>query len=267
MRVILRLIPLGVLAAMIAWSVLTWPHIPAAERGRRLAQTQGCFTCHGEGGLKGAMNPGRKDKSVPGFGGDVMMYADDVGDLREWIRDGVTKRRAVSKSWQEQRDKGALRMPAFGRRLSGGQIDDLAAYVMAASGDPEPDDSLASAGLKRAGELGCVGCHGAGGRFAARNPRSLKGYIPSWDEADFPELVRDRAEFDAWVQHGVSDRFRDNPAAGFFLKRAAVHMPAYEKHLEPGDLDKLWAYVRWLRRPPSGSWSHPARLRGARAGM
>jgi hypothetical protein len=35
----------------------------------------------------------------------------------------------------------------------------------------------------------------------------------------------------------------------FFLKRARLHMPAYEKHLAEGDLEKLWAYVRWLRDP------------------
>lgn len=250
MRVIIRLLGLAILLATSAWTLLTWPRLPAAERGHRLAQSQGCFTCHGEGGLRGAQNPGRKDKTVPGFGGDVMMYAHDANDLREWIRDGSVRRRAVSESWREQRDKGALRMPAFGGRLTAGQIDDLVAYVQAASGDPEPEeaDSLATQGLARAQALGCVGCHGAGGRLAARNPGALKGYIPSWDGADFAELVHDRGEFDGWVRRGVSDRLKDNAAAGFFLRRAAIHMPGYEKHLAPGDLDALWAYVTWVRK-------------------
>ncbi len=250
MRLIIRLMGLAILLATTAWTFLTWPRLPTAERGHRLAQAQGCFTCHGEGGLKGAMNPGRKDKSVPGFGGDVMMYAHDANDLREWIRDGVVKRRAQSESYKQQRAAGALVMPAFGKRLSGPQIDDLVAYVQAASGDPEPEesDTLATRGLARAEALGCVGCHGAGGRLAARNPGSLKGYIPSWDGADFAELVQDRGEFDGWVRHGVSDRLKDNAAAGFFLGRATVHMPGYEKHLESGDLDALWAYVTWLRK-------------------
>jgi hypothetical protein len=26
-------------------------------------------------------------------------------------------------------------------------------------------------------------------------------------------------------------------------------MPKYERFLEPGDLDALWAYVQWLRGP------------------
>jgi hypothetical protein len=26
-------------------------------------------------------------------------------------------------------------------------------------------------------------------------------------------------------------------------------MPAYERHLQAGDREALWAYVQWLRRP------------------
>src|SRR5262249_38479480 len=93
--------------------------------------------------------------------------------------------------------------------------------------------------------------HGYGGRLAPPNPGSFKGCIPSWDEADFGELVRDQAEFAQWVKRGVSDRFRANPAAMFFLTRGRLHMPAFERHLAPGDLAALWAYVRWLRSPAS----------------
>ena len=71
--------------------------------------------------------------------------------------------------------------------------------------------------------------------------------MPSWDGADFPELVRDSAEFRQWVTHGVSHRFDTNPLAAFFLRRAVLKMPAYEKHLAPDDVPALWAYVTWLR--------------------
>jgi hypothetical protein len=37
------------------------------------------------------------------------------------------------------------------------------------------------------------------------------------------------------------------PPARFFLKRAVLKMPAYRDHLEPGDLDAMWAYTEWLR--------------------
>lgn len=252
-RLVARRFLLGVLAAALAWTAISWPRVPAAERGRRLAETEGCFTCHGPGGLKGAMNPGRKDKSVPGFTGDVMMYAHDETDLREWIRDGVPKRRAESHTWREQRDAGTMRMPAFGLHLSSRAIDDLVAYVRASASDPEVDDPLASQGLRRAEALGCVGCHGPGGRLAALNPGSFKGYIPSWEGDDFAELVRDRGEFDGWVRDGISKRMRENAVASFFLGRSSVHMPAFEQHLEPGDLEALWAYVTWMRKHPLGA--------------
>lgn len=247
MRRVLALVVLLALAGGVAAFMLFRPRLPAAERGRRLAERTGCFGCHGPGGLRGAANPGRTDGSVPTFEGDVMMYAKSPEQIHEWIHDGVTEQRSKSQTWREQRDHGALRMPAFKGRMSEQQMEDLVAFIMAVSGTPEPEDPRAAAGLERAEALGCVGCHGAGGRLAGRNPGSLKGYVPSWDGADFAELVQSREEFDQWVERGVSDRFRRNPLARFFLKRAVLHMPGYRDHLEPGDLDALWAYVQWLR--------------------
>jgi mono/diheme cytochrome c family protein len=241
----------GVLAAGLAgwaaWTWLTWPRLPAAERGRRLAEAHGCFACHGPGGRHGAANPGRRDRTVPTFAGDLMMYAHDAADVREWILDGSIARRRESATWRAQRDAGALRMPAYRGALSRRQVDDLVAYVMLVSSSPEPADSLARAGRDRAEALGCVGCHGPGGRLSPPNPGSLKGYVPSWDGADFAELVRDESEFRQWVRHGVSDRLRDDPLARHFLERARLEMPAYERHLAPGELEALWAYVLWVR--------------------
>ena len=143
-------------------------------------------------------------------------------------------------------------MPAFKDRVSEGQIEDLVAFVTVMGGTV-PDDTLAQHGLERAKALGCFGCHGPDGRFARPNPGSFKGYIPSWDGEDFPDLVRDRADFEEWTRHGISDRFERNVFARFFLRRAAVKMPAFERFLEPHDLDALWAYVEWLQssRPDS----------------
>jgi mono/diheme cytochrome c family protein len=249
-----------VLAAAVTAVYSIRPQIPSAERGRRLAERAGCFGCHGAGGIRGASNPGRKDRSVPTFEGDLMMYAKSRGEISEWIRDGVTTVRSRSETWRKQRDLGTLRMPAYGKELSPRQIDDLVAFVLATAGEPEVEDSLAAYGLVRADSLGCTGCHGPGGRLARPNPGSLKGYIPSWDGADFPELVRDRAEFHEWVDHGISVRFERNPIARYFLRRAAVVMPAYERHLAPGDVDALWSYVQWLRTEGVGA---PAANTGA----
>jgi mono/diheme cytochrome c family protein len=238
-----------VLAAVIPACTLLGPGLPPSERGRRLAERTGCFGCHGSEGTRGTANPGRLDRSVPGFEGDVMMYAKSPDDIRAWIHDGSTPAKRASETWRKERERGTLRMPAFGRRLGRRQIDDLVAFVQVMSGTPAPaeEESLAIQGLMRAGKLGCVGCHGPGGRLARPNPGSLRGFVPPWDGPDFPELVKDRAEFDEWVKRGVSRRFEGNPAARWFLRRAVLKMPACETHLEPRDLDALWAYVTWLR--------------------
>ena len=239
---------LSLMALMLLGGCSLLPPAPtSAERGRRLAERTGCFACHGPEGRGGVANPGRTDGTVPGFSDDVMMYAKDRDAVREWIEDGVTAARAGSSTWREQRDRGALRMPAFEHRLTPRQIDDLVAFVEASAGDPEPADSLASLGLHRARALGCVGCHGAGGRLERPNPGSFRGYVPSWDGPEFTELVKGRAEFAEWVERGVSRRFEANAAARYFVKRAALKMPAFQRHLEIGDEDALWAYIEWLR--------------------
>ena len=238
---------LAALALLGAFLVVTRPRLPAAERGRRTAERVGCFACHGPEGSRGTANPGRLDRSVPTFEGDLMMYAGGPDEIREWIRDGVTTKRAGSRTWRRERDRGALRMQAFGRRLGGRSVEDLVAMVMAIQGEPQPSDSLALLGLERSGSLGCSGCHGPGGRFARPNPGSLKGYVPSWDREDFAELVEGRTEFGEWIERGVCRRLERNPVAMFFLGRAVLRMPAYGDRLRPGDADALWAYVTWLR--------------------
>jgi len=239
------------------------PRLTAAERGRRLAEEVGCFACHGPEGIRGTPNPGHhhdhgeagddahaddhEADRVPTWEGDLMMFADTPGEVREWIRDGITEARRKSETRRAEREESALEMPAFGDRLSERQIDDLVAFVLAMSA-PVPDDPRAAHGLERADDLGCTGCHGPGGRLSRPNRGAFKGYIPAWDGPDFPELVRDSSEFREWVERGVSRRFEGNPFASFFLRRAAVRMPAFEEHLAPGDVDALWAYVTWLRR-------------------
>ncbi len=176
-----------------------------------------------------------------------MMFAKDTAQIRQWIQNGVTDSRTQSQSWQEQRDKGALKMPAYGKYLGAGQIDDLVTFVMMVNGQLLPDDSLSRRGYSRADSLGCFGCHGAGGWLSRPNPGSFKGYVASWATADFADLVANRAEFDEWITTGVAARLDKNWLAAYFLHRPALHMPAYRDHLRPGDLDSLWAYVQWLQ--------------------
>src|SRR5882762_3921039 len=86
------------------------PNLPPAERGRRLAERTGCFGCHGPGGIRGANNPERADKTVPNFEDDVMMYAKTPEEIHEWIHNGVTHKKATSVTWRAERDRGVLKM-------------------------------------------------------------------------------------------------------------------------------------------------------------
>jgi mono/diheme cytochrome c family protein len=99
-----------------------------------------------------------------------------------------------------------------------------------------------------ASRLGCFGCHGPGGRGDTPNPGSLKGYIPSWSGVDYPELVRDEEELAEWIVEGSPRRLRENPVAGFFLRRQHVTMPAFGPDVTDDEIRRIGAYIRWLRR-------------------
>ena len=87
--------------------------------------------------------PGRADKSVPTFEGDLMMFAKSREEIREWIRDGSTAAKRRSETWRRDRERGALRMPAFEKHLMPGDVDACGPTVlwlreMAAAGAGRP---------------------------------------------------------------------------------------------------------------------------------
>src|ERR1051326_8234498 len=124
---VLRQAGLVVLRGLLGVCLAGLPILPAAGRGRRIAERVGCFTCHGPAGTRGTPNPGRTDKAVPTFAGDLMMYADNANDVRAWILDGGTPAKRASRTWQQQREAGVLRMPPFRGVLSSAEISDLVA--------------------------------------------------------------------------------------------------------------------------------------------
>ena len=114
--------------------------------------------------------------------------------------------------------------------------------------DPVPD--AVAEGREAAARLGCFACHGPQGRFDTPNPGSLKGYIPSWSGADFPELARDEGEIREWIRDGSPKRLRDNPVAAFFMRRQAIRMPAYGDRVSEDEIRRITAYIDWLRAEP-----------------
>jgi len=261
-----RLILGALLALAIALTLWTgvWgpraPRLTPVQRGALLAQHSGCFACHGPGGTGGVGNAGHPDGDVPGFTkGTPMMYADSPAALREWIDDGITDKKRHSASYMEKRKKGVLHMPAFGKRMDRAQLDDLAAYVRATSGEFLPEDStlkdVMTRGIDLGKSLGCTSCHGPLGAGGPVNPGSFKGYVPGWNGADFAELVKDSTEFRVWVQDGEPQRFATNGLAHWFLHGARTHMPSYHDRVSDQQLKDLWAFIRVMREDHETAWA------------
>ena len=244
--------------------VLSIEETPAA-RGERLAVRLGCFGCHGAAGQGGIRNPKRvgegegprtltvlgEDDEVPAFTQQTqMMYVKTTDDIREYILDGAPRRKREDPDYRAEVESAALRMPAYRALVSAAQVEDLVAYLRAASGQILPESPSAVRGSELALELSCFSCHGALGAGGVSNPGSFKGYVPAFWGADFDELVRDDDELRRWIADGKISRIAEHPIGKVFFERQALKMPAYGKLLPPADVDALVAYVRWIRTGP-----------------
>jgi len=249
-----RLLALGVAAALVfaalPWLIRgVWAYRSSnpVRRGVVLATDLGCFSCHGPLGGKGVPDPGGEGLEVPAWSGGLwMMYVSSDEEIREFILDGVSRKRAASQSAKKDRERMAVRMPAFESVLGRGEIDDLVAAFRVLSGmSHPPEGSAEERGQALARTWRCFACHNAGAAGGLPNPKSFAGFIPGWYGADFRDLVRGRGEFDDWIRKGRIDRLDRNLVASFFIRRQRIRMPAYEK-LTPQELDDLWAYGTWL---------------------
>jgi mono/diheme cytochrome c family protein len=227
-----------------------------AARGRRLAAQLGCFSCHGPGGRGGVPNLGSQWETVPSFHeGAPMMFVGSDDDIRAYILDGAPAAKRQRKSYQEEMDGQAIHMPAYRDWISTADVDDLVAMVRAASDLLDPPDELAKRGAEVVRKSGCFTCHGDFGTGGVSNPGSFKGYIPSFLSTDFHELVRSEAELRGWIREGSIPRLRDDPLAGFFLRRQRIQMPAFGKFLSDQEVEAAAAYVKWLA---AGTWQRQA---------
>jgi mono/diheme cytochrome c family protein len=223
----------------------------SVHRGFRVAETHGCFTCHGVGGTRGMPDPGHGLEDIPPWSGGLMtMYADNEAEIREWIQDGMTKRVRADPEQMKLREGAAIAMPSFRKVLSDADLAALVAYVKAVADFEKPEDAAAEAGRQVATQFGCFNCHGPEGRGALDNPGSLKGYVPAWDGPDYAELVQSDDEARQWILDGRARRLQENALARYFLDHQKVSMPAYRRHLKDSEVDSVLAYIRWLRQHP-----------------
>ncbi len=218
-------------------------------RGRLLADELGCFACHLAPGSREIPNPGSRWGSVPRFAaGNAMMYASGRAEIEEFVRFGAPRSWLDDAKASERLERQHLRMPAYGERLSEAEIADLVDFVCAVEGVGLSFGEEAAAGRELAREQGCVACHGVGGSGGLPNPGSLGGFIPGFLGGNFPDLVRDEAEFREWVETGASSRLEANPAIRFFWRRQAIAMPAYREELGDEEIGRLWSWVEETRK-------------------
>jgi mono/diheme cytochrome c family protein len=225
-----------------------------ATRGHRLAAELGCFACHGPEGGGGTKNPGSQEGEVPAFTEQTqMMYVKTTDDLREYILDGAPKRRREDPDYVARMQAAAVHMPAYRGHVSAAQVEDLVAYLRAASGQLFPPEDQAQ--VARGGELvtehHCFRCHGPFGAGGVPNPGSFKGYIPGFWGPDYDELVRTDDELREWIAEGEIARITAHPIGGWFFRRQAAKMPGYGRFLSPEDIAAIGAYLKWIR---AGAW-------------
>src|SRR5262245_35460943 len=189
---VLAVVALLLVLASVAIRVWRRKNVSRVQRGWEVAAAKGCFTCHGPGGIRGMADPGHGLDEVPPFsGGLITMYAQNEGEIREWILDGLPRRVRDDPEQMKLRANAVIRMPAWRGVLSAREVDDLVAFVKAVSDFETPKEDGPSQGRDVANKLGCFNCHGPQGRGSMPNAGAFKGYIPSWDGADFPDLARD----------------------------------------------------------------------------
>ncbi len=101
-----------------------------AAAGRDAAARLGCFGCHGPEGRGLVWDPGSLKGYVPPWdGADFAELVRDDGELREWVRNGVSERLRKNPAARHFLTAEVIHMPAFGLRVSDADLDALVAYV------------------------------------------------------------------------------------------------------------------------------------------
>ena len=224
--------------------------VTASARGARVALKLGCFSCHGMGGQGGVANPG-SDGNVEGWNPHAMEeLVKTPVELDEWVLDGGPQRLKAAPPSPDEHP--LLSMPAYRGKIGDQDFADLKIYLRAVSGldAPPPAEAAALAGYQLARDKACFGCHGPSGRGLLANPRSLAGYTPAWEGPVFDDLVKNDDELQDWIHSGGIERLQKNKLAAHFMERQIIAMPAYEGVLTDEEINKVVAYIHWLRKQP-----------------
>jgi mono/diheme cytochrome c family protein len=278
-------------AAALLWVGLPGP-AQAVEKdpvkvGHDLVEHLGCLYCHGLGGRRGLDNPNAKRRYVPSW--DSTEFTDRYPTpekVRQTIREGRFPEKAADATGSP------IPMPPWGNRLTDAEMDDIISYIWSLRNTPvsshpqggrgatlpdavpeplppvipdvdtEPrahgmvpqDKDPAFMGRQLVEHLGCLYCHGLGGKHGLENPNAKRKYVPSWDEKAFAERypVDDGVRY--VIEHGRIPE-KDAKATG-----SPIPMPPWGNRLTNGEVDAIVAYIWSLRQTPVET--HPQGGRG-----
>ena len=264
--VLLVLLCLG-LGGTILLQVEKKPEYSPVGRGAKLADSAGCFACHGRGDAEKRFNLRQKadawgTKNNPTFWDEDLVKVDEIV---EWITKGVTADEV------EKHKRLFIKMPAYQDRLKPAEIEAIAAWILAeglkfnqgtgptakpapaADGKLTASDQLLVAGDRLSRKFGCYQCHGELGQGGVANPASFKGYIPGFFGEDFRKLTanRDRAEILHWIDHGRGQAVETGllgRLASRYLDGQAIPMPGYRDQLAGSEKERLADYLLLLNK-------------------
>ncbi len=265
--VLLVLLVLGI-GATVLLQIEKQPELSPVSRGARLAETAGCFACHGRGDGEKRFNLRQSSaekwtaKSNPTFwDGDITK----VDEIVDWITNSAPAAEV------ERHKKLFIRMPAYKDRLKPDEIEALAAWILAeglkftqgtgsavkplppSAGRPLDADQLLVSGDRLSRKLGCYQCHGELGQGGMSNTGSFKGYIPGFFGQDFLKLTAhgDRAEIIHWIDHGRGRAIESGLVgrlARNYFETQAIPMPGYRDQLTAPEKDLLADYLLFLNK-------------------
>ena len=91
---------------------------------------RGCFGCHGPEGRGLVSNPGSFKGFIPPWDGeDYTELVRNSAEFAQWVRRGVSDRFQANPAARTILATQAIRMPAYGDRVSDEELRDLEAYV------------------------------------------------------------------------------------------------------------------------------------------
>jgi mono/diheme cytochrome c family protein len=251
------------------------------QLGFALVEHLGCLFCHGLGGRQGIVNPNAEREYVPAWDSPEFAKRYPTPEkVRETIREGRFPDKAKDAQgnpipmppWGNRlsdREIDAiiayiwsLRETPVESHPAGGLGAEAAesAYLDPIHVDrpPESEDegdhmhappdtgggALVKQGRSMVQYLGCLHCHGVGGREGIENPNAKRKHVPAWDDPEFIERypVDDGVR---WVITAGRKPDKDPEATD-----DPVPMPPFGRMLSDREMDAIVAYIWSLREHP-----------------